>query len=639
MKRLLLAILIICILFSNFSLTAMAQENTDDFAVRMKETYGVNVIQDIPATPEGQQYLENALAFIGKEVLNSITSIKNLDIYFRAKKNSSTLGSSGGDSKAYYVILYEGFPSTTPIHELMHVVNFALDRYVSDIDAVIASFNGGRNYGTPWVDGDEHYFGYSYGKKSAAEDIATIPGSIYANRDGIADRIKSSESPALRSKWEYLRDLCNLYLGQSPMFEILGHQNPTPKNIELSPSELNLIMGETQKLTANVLPEGTGAKISFKCNNNRVSVDSEGNITAYNVGSATITVQAGRVKATCIVNITKPTPTPTTRPTPFPTTEPTPAPTTGPTLTPTTKPTLTPTTGPTPIPTTQPTPIPTTKPTPTPTPQPTPIPTSKPTPIPTPQPTPIPTNKPTPTPITKPSPTPTPKQTYTDVDLLVKNKTNKLKTGDMIDECVKDIEESLAAGKSITYNIDAPKGVLYIRITDYDFADFKVEIYNKKNKVVKKMESVPNVFYGEIASGGVKLSKGKYKIKISPKDKKSKLKLSGIVGMVMTNTSKTISLNKQYNIAVQKGKTYKLKFTIKDATDESRISFTNHIQSYDPDDFISYNQECKIINSKGKTVGSHNETYGKILSIKNGTYTMVFKANQTGILTTEASFH
>lgn len=310
------------------ALVTIAAENTEDFVARIKEIYGVNVIEDIPSTPEGQRYLENALNFIGQEVIESITSIKKLNIYFRAKKNNNTLGSSGSSSDAYYVMLYEGFPSTTPIHELMHVVNFALDRYVSNIDEVIASLNDGRRYGTPWEADDKHYFAYSYGKERASDDIATIPGSIYANRDGIADRIRSNKSPALRKKWEYLRDLCNLYLGNSPMFEILGHQNPTPKKIELSTSNLNLTIGETQKLTATVLPEGTGAKITYQSSNTRVSVDAEGNITANSTGSATITVQAGRLKATCKVDVSKPTPTPTPKPAPKPTPLPAPEPTT-----------------------------------------------------------------------------------------------------------------------------------------------------------------------------------------------------------------------------------------------------------------------------------------------------------------------
>ena len=340
MKRLLAAVLIIGILLSSFSMTTLAEATGEDFVERMKKTYGVNIIEEVPSTPEGRQYVENALAFIGEEVINSITDIRNLSIYFRAKKNSTTLGVSGGNASGYYVILYEGFPSTTPTHELMHVVNFTLDLYVSEIDEVIESFNDGRKYGASWTAADKHYFAYSYGKTRASDDIATIPGSIYTNRDGIADRIKSNESPALRKKWEYLRDLCNLYLGQSPMFDILGHQNPTPKKIELSTSKLNLTVGETQKLTATVLPEGTGAKLSYKYDSKIVSVDAEGNITAKNVGSTNITVQASRLKATCSVYVKKATPTPTPAPTPAPAPIPAPTPTPTPTPTPNIDPNL-----------------------------------------------------------------------------------------------------------------------------------------------------------------------------------------------------------------------------------------------------------------------------------------------------------
>lgn len=55
-KRLLAAALIMCMLFPDFSLTAKAEENVDDFVVRMKETYSVNIIEEIPPTPEERQY-------------------------------------------------------------------------------------------------------------------------------------------------------------------------------------------------------------------------------------------------------------------------------------------------------------------------------------------------------------------------------------------------------------------------------------------------------------------------------------------------------------------------------------------------------------------------------------------------------
>jgi flagellar hook assembly protein FlgD len=227
----------------------------------------------------------------------------------------------------------------------------------------------------------------------------------------------------------------------------------------------------------------------------------------------------------------------------------------------------------------------------------------------------------------------TPTAVYADVEFLVKDKTNKLVVGDSVDECLKGIEEEQAAGKSITYKISVPKGTLYIKMANA--SDFKIEIYNSKNKVMKKIESIRNVLYGEIAlaSGGVNLSKGKYKIKISPKDKSSELKLGGIVAMLKNNTSGSISLDKQYNIAVQEGKTYKLKFTIKiaKANEENRMDFSSQIQSYDPNDILPFTQEFKIVNSEGKSVARYDGFLGKGIRVKNGTYTIVFEANKTGI--------
>lgn len=233
----------------------------------------------------------------------------------------------------------------------------------------------------------------------------------------------------------------------------------------------------------------------------------------------------------------------------------------------------------------------------------------------------------------------TPAKVYADENMLVKNKTNKLTLADSMDECYRSIEESLAAGKSVSYKINVPKGVLYIRITD--FTDFKVEIYDSENKVVKELESITNELYGDItlASGGVELNKGKYKIKISPKDKKSALNLTGIVAMLKTNTSRTLSLNKLYNIAVKKGETYKFKFKLKDTNIDSRLTFTNFIQSYDPDEFIPDMPEYKVVNSKGKTVKRVPAfTQGILSDLEDGTYTFILEAEKNGILVLEVSF-
>ncbi len=237
----------------------------------------------------------------------------------------------------------------------------------------------------------------------------------------------------------------------------------------------------------------------------------------------------------------------------------------------------------------------------------------------------------------------TPTSAYADVDLLVKDKTNKLVLGDNMDECYKAIEETSAAGKSITYKINVPKGLLYFRIADY--TDFKVEIYNSENEVVEEFESVTNVLYGDIAlaSGGVDLSKGKYKIKISPKDKNSELNTAGIVAMLKNSTSRTISVNQQYSIPVKEGKTYKIKFTIEDAVNnkdmESKIEIKNAMQMYDPNEIVPYIPEYQVLNSKGKKVIDFTN-FGdqKSLIVENGTYTLVFKAKKTGMIITTIDY-
>lgn len=232
-----------------------------------------------------------------------------------------------------------------------------------------------------------------------------------------------------------------------------------------------------------------------------------------------------------------------------------------------------------------------------------------------------------------------PATAYADEELLASNKTNKLTLADTLDEGYKVIDEKLAVGKSVTYKINVPKGVLYLNIAD--FSHFTVKIYNSENEEIYKTESISNVLYGNItlASGGVELSKGKYKVKISPKNKKSELKLSGIVSMVKIGSNKTIELNKSYNFAVKKGTTYKFKFTVEDTNPDSRLSFDNIVQSYDANEWVPYIQEFKIVNSKGKTIEEYDSFDGPHpTSISDGTFTMVLKANKDGVLNLAVEF-
>lgn len=197
-----------------------------------------------------------------------------------------------------------------------------------------------------------------------------------------------------------------------------------------------------------------------------------------------------------------------------------------------------------------------------------------------------------------------PKNVFANTDMLVKNKTNKLELGDTVDEKLLGIEDLASAGKSITYTVNVPKGTLYIQA--FDAVSFKIEIYDSKNKVIKKIESV-NMFGLEdahLARDGMALSKGKYKIKISPLSKENALNINGTVSMISNATSKTLDMDKTYNIAVTEGSTYKFKVKVKEYL---IYEFDSSIVSYDPNDFIPFFQDFKILNSEGKTVSTYDE--------------------------------
>ncbi|MDE5567464.1 MAG: Ig-like domain-containing protein, partial [Muribaculaceae bacterium] len=82
--------------------------------------------------------------------------------------------------------------------------------------------------------------------------------------------------------------------------------NPvTASDITLNVSDLSLLVGATDKLTATVEPANTtDATITWKSDNEDVvTVSAEGVITAISVGTATITATCGEVSATCQVTV------------------------------------------------------------------------------------------------------------------------------------------------------------------------------------------------------------------------------------------------------------------------------------------------------------------------------------------------
>lgn len=77
------------------------------------------------------------------------------------------------------------------------------------------------------------------------------------------------------------------------------------ESVELNKTEAELVVGETLRLEATVLPEeASGLTVTWSSSASEiVSVDDEGNVSALSEGKATITAEAGGVTATCDVTV------------------------------------------------------------------------------------------------------------------------------------------------------------------------------------------------------------------------------------------------------------------------------------------------------------------------------------------------
>lgn len=214
-------------------------------------------------------------------------------------------------------------------------------------------------------------------------------------------------------------------------------------------------------------------------------------------------------------------------------------------------------------------------------------------------------------------------------DKMLKDKNNKLKISNDLDANVKIVEESIAAGKTLTYKIEVSKGSLYVDLKSEK--NFKLEVSDSDNKLVKKIEGF-DMMAGMLyyVRGDISLSKGKYKIKISPVNKKEALKVDGKIALIKNSTSATIDLSKTYVTAATNGKSYKYKFEV---SEKSRVLFSCIIWSHDPDQLFPFVPEFRIDDSKGKTVKKFDrDNIVPDYTLEKGTYTLVVKANETGRL-------
>ena len=86
-----------------------------------------------------------------------------------------------------------------------------------------------------------------------------------------------------------------------------GNTDVLPRSLTLSESELQLVVGQTRKLEAAILPEDAADKsvVWSSTKSQRVSVDKDGLVKALAVGSAYVVAETvNGVKASCLVRVT-----------------------------------------------------------------------------------------------------------------------------------------------------------------------------------------------------------------------------------------------------------------------------------------------------------------------------------------------
>lgn len=75
--------------------------------------------------------------------------------------------------------------------------------------------------------------------------------------------------------------------------------------ITLDQSALDLTVGQSQKLTATLLPAGASGQVVWTSSDETVASVLAGDVSALAVGEATITAQVGTYSASCVVNVTQ----------------------------------------------------------------------------------------------------------------------------------------------------------------------------------------------------------------------------------------------------------------------------------------------------------------------------------------------
>jgi len=148
--------------------------------------------------------------------------------------------------------------------------------------------------------------------------ILTSRGYVLANGGNAIDIVFSPNIKVIGESWDVDPTLAPYSLpasnpaGIKPLFATLEICPVT--GVTVSPERATLNPGETQQLTASVIPEkAVNKNVSWMSSNTSVAtVDANGKVTANSIGSATISVTTndGGYRAECIVTVTD---TPTTK--------------------------------------------------------------------------------------------------------------------------------------------------------------------------------------------------------------------------------------------------------------------------------------------------------------------------------------
>ena len=127
--------------------------------------------------------------------------------------------------------------------------------------------------------------------KSSNKAVATVSSNGLVTPVGVGKVVITAEAQGVIAT-------CNVTISKAKV---------AVKTIELDKKTINLIEGQTDKITATIQPSNADNKtVTWSSSNEKIAtVDKNGQVTAKSAGTAIITANASGKKATCTVNVSK----------------------------------------------------------------------------------------------------------------------------------------------------------------------------------------------------------------------------------------------------------------------------------------------------------------------------------------------